>query len=90
MRSSDLSIQLFPFVLESSLPISFLCMWVAVPTQIYLVIYAHMEACYRLQKKPAVSKSINCVSVFAPIPKARVFVRVKICSLIINISKQKY
>lgn len=35
-------------------------------------------------------QSINCVSVYASSPQARVFVWVRICALIINISKQKY
>lgn len=56
-----------------------------------ILVFVHTSRAFsHLQKKPAVSKSIHCISVYAFIPQAGGFVWVRICALIINISKQKY
>lgn len=51
-----------------------LCACMFVYLQKYISVFMHMwNACSYPQKKPAVSKSINCVSVYAFIPQARIF-----------------
>lgn len=65
---------MFPFVSELSLSgIIFyvhVCLCAQKNTSRY---FTHVECCFYPQKKPAVSKSINCVSVYASIPGAGIF-----------------
>lgn len=78
---------MFPFVSELLLPVPVSHVHVcSVPPEIQLAIYAHVE-CLLSATKETCCGPPHCVSVDAFASQRRIFVRVRICALIINISK---
>lgn len=68
----------------------FMCMHVCVLTKIPLGVYSHVACLLLPAEETCYQQSINCVSVYASIPQAKIFfVWVRIFVLIISISKWK-